>query len=455
MRLYDRNARSAPRLRKECANCGHHVSAHRYDPSLPRSGPQRCSVSGCPCTEYRRPEKGERIHRHQPQPDPSIYLSASEGRFRIISQGVPVAPDRLTEREALDDARRFKVKVADRFWDGDSGTWKPLEGHSPNARKAGRYVVSVPGLPGERVLDERYDEVGSPLEAAQRVASNVYATTEHPREIKVYDRESKRHHVYRHTGGELAPNPSHRERAASVLAGHGDPGSGPPIANPSQVDFFEDNRFVREGPLWQLSFGAYGSTHVYVWADGAESAFEEAVEWLDDNAPGMLVMVGEEDYQRAAEELGKVWDPSDPDSEVIETAEADMTMIGHTTLKHGNAVASWEWQMREIERGSDEWNTVVERSREESGEYEENGSLGGRELEVLLDVSREPLRRKLPAPGDSVVYDRSYQKLSSLGLIARYEAHPGTQSFADYYVLTPAGKETLRSRPMPSWAVRR
>lgn len=200
----------------------------------------------------------------------------------------------MTKREALEDARRHGLKLSARFWDGDTGTWKLLEGHSPNT---------------------------------------------------------------------------------SQRAGHVDHGADTPIANPSQVDFFEDNRFVREGPLWQLSFGAYGSTHVYVWADGAESAFEEAVEWLDDNAPGMLVMVGEEDYQRAADELGKVWDPSEPDYEVIETAEADMTMIGHTTLKHGNAVASWEWQLREVERGSDEWNDVVERSREESGdEYEENAS---------------------------------------------------------------------------------
>jgi hypothetical protein len=105
-----------------------------------------------------------------------------------------------------------------------------------------------------------------------------------------------------------------------------------------------------------------------------ESGFETAVEWLDDNAPGLLVMVDENDYRRAAEDLGKVWDPSEPDDEIMQAAEADMTMIGHTTLQHGNAVASWEWHVREVKKGSPEWNQVVERSREESGEFEENAS---------------------------------------------------------------------------------
>lgn len=308
---YDENAR----VRKECADCGHHVSVHQYDPGSPRSGPQRCSVSGCPCFEFRRPGFRERIKRH-----PNISRGAEQAQQAATQRALPKP----------------------RFCVGD-----------PVMRR------DDPQRHGEVThVNLNYDEV---------IGGYRYKVL-----------EPSGAHTYWNEGGMVLAqrsNASQRERGVSVLAGHSDPGAGTPIANPSQVDFFEDNRFVREGPLWQLSFGAYGSTHVYVWADGAESAFEEAVEWLDDNAPGMLVMVGEEDYQRAADELGKVWDPSEPDYEVIETAEADMTMIGHTTLKHGNAVASWEWQMREIERGSDEWNDVVERSREESGdEYEENAS---------------------------------------------------------------------------------
>jgi hypothetical protein len=243
---------------------------------------------------------------------------------------------------------------------------------------------------------------------------------------------------------------------SSVLGGGEDPGAGTPIANPDEVDFFED-----EGPLWQFQFGAYGSTNLYVWADGMDSGFEIAVEWLDDHAPGLLTMVSEEDYQQAAEELGKVWDPSEPDDEIIEAAETDMTMIGHTTLKHGNAVASWEWHAHEVERGSPEWNEVVERSRAEAGieeedeGFEENASLSGRDLELLSGLAEPPMRRRIPGPGDSVVYDRSYQELARRGLIVLRQDQPGMRSFADHYVLTPLGKETLRAARLPSWSVRR
>jgi len=149
-----------------------------------------------------------------------------------------------------------------------------------------------------------------------------------------------------------------------------------PIANPSECEFFEDNSFVREGPLWLLHFGAYGETALYVWADGCESAFEVATEWLDDNASGHLVSFDESDYRAAADELGLEWlsswpDYSDPDFErVAEHAEADHTMIGHTTLEHGTHVASWEWGLREVEKNSDEWRAVAERSRELEAEAE-------------------------------------------------------------------------------------
>lgn len=66
-----------------------------------------------------------------------------------------------------------------------------------------RYRVSVVGMAGHRDLDEHYDEVGSPKEAAERVAMGVYATEEQPKTIRVYDRRIKETHVFRHTGGEL------------------------------------------------------------------------------------------------------------------------------------------------------------------------------------------------------------------------------------------------------------
>jgi len=160
-----------------------------------------------------------------------------------------------------------------------------------------------------------------------------------------------------------------------------------PVANPSEAEFFEDNRHVHEGPLWFFSFGAYGATHVYVWADGIESAFEIAVEWLDIHAPGLLTDVTEGDYRAAAEDLGIAWDPNwmtSPErgderlwEKVREAAEADLTVIGHTTLQHGQFIPSWEWTVSEVPKGSAEWDYAVEASklenqREEMPVYEPN-----------------------------------------------------------------------------------
>lgn len=106
-----------------------------------------------------------------------------------------------------------------------------------------------------------------------------------------------------------------------------------------------------------FSFGAYGWTKVRVWADRDcfEDAFEIAVEWLDDNAPGHLV--SHEEFaqlcREAAEELGVEFDPSEDyetNEAVFQAAEADLTIIGHTSLKHGSHIASHEWTVDEITR---------------------------------------------------------------------------------------------------------
>lgn len=98
--------------------------------------------------------------------------------------------------------------------------------------------------------------------------------------------------------------------------------------------------------LWHFSFGPYTGTDLYVWTDREdyEAAFELAVEWLDDNAPGYLIDLGKEDLKEAAKDLEIEWkegwpDWNDPDFEkVAEFAEADLIVIGHTTLKHGRYV---------------------------------------------------------------------------------------------------------------------
>jgi hypothetical protein len=97
--------------------------------------------------------------------------------------------------------------------------------------------------------------------------------------------------------------------------------------------------------FYALAFGAYGDTRLLVRAESLEDALEMAVEWIDDNAPGLLHTIGEAEYIEAAAELG--YDPNTENeaeqAEIQERAEQDMYVVGHTTLKNGNAIPSWEW----------------------------------------------------------------------------------------------------------------
>jgi len=114
------------------------------------------------------------------------------------------------------------------------------------------------------------------------------------------------------------------------------------FANPCDYDSWQRTH------LFYWSLGAYGSTHVYTWADSYESAEETMLEWVDDNAPGLLSTIGEAELRESAQELGIEYDPQDIDDRIIEHAEQDMIIVGHTTLKHGNAIPSWEVHVREV-----------------------------------------------------------------------------------------------------------
>lgn len=112
-----------------------------------------------------------------------------------------------------------------------------------------------------------------------------------------------------------------------------------PVLNPS------DHNWTRN--LYRMCAGAYGDARCYVWANSFEDAFEQLVEWLDDEKPGLLTRI---DYDAAAREHGfadfqAVLDTNEePTIELVrEMAESDMTVIGHTTLNNGNAIPSWEW----------------------------------------------------------------------------------------------------------------
>ena len=118
--------------------------------------------------------------------------------------------------------------------------------------------------------------------------------------------------------------------------------------------------------LYLMWAGAYGDTKCFVWANSFDDAFEHLVEWLDDEAPGLLTRL---DYVGAALELEmpttdleKLTD--EQQEQVREHAEMDMALVGHTTLKNGDAIASHEWGADEI--GGETFAAVFSLSQEDS-----------------------------------------------------------------------------------------
>lgn len=140
------------------------------------------------------------------------------------------------------------------------------------------------------------------------------------------------------------------------------------IANPDDAESAASNDYLRHSPLWLLSFGAYGDTHVYVWTDtneGVEGAFERAVEALDDwGLCGFFTTLDEGDLRSAAEDAGYSEEDIDEMAsskewadDVIEAAEVDLTVIGHTSLTNCEKtlgggplyIPSYEWFVREVD----------------------------------------------------------------------------------------------------------
>jgi hypothetical protein len=151
-----------------------------------------------------------------------------------------------------------------------------------------------------------------------------------------------------------------------------------PIANAGEIwNYVDDEAEPRESDigtdLYLMWAGAHAPHYVWVWAGSFDDAFEELVEHLDDEAPGLLTTLDEGDLKRAAEDEDIEWkeewpDWEDPEFErVVQAAEVDYTTIGHTTLKHGTHIASWEWGGDEV---TDDmvWLTVAERSVDETEE---------------------------------------------------------------------------------------
>jgi len=54
------------------------------------------------------------------------FLSFSEGKYRIIVDGMPVCNDKATLLEAIRAADSMKVVLHSLAWRGDKGDWVPL-----------------------------------------------------------------------------------------------------------------------------------------------------------------------------------------------------------------------------------------------------------------------------------------------------------------------------------------
>ena len=161
-----------------------------------------------------------------------------------------------------------------------------------------------------------------------------------------------------------------------------------PILNPTELP--EGSRASRT-ELFRM-WASTGGTPVeaYVWADHLEDAWEEFVEFLDETAPGVFVTIGMDELKEAANDLGIPWKTSWPDwndprfEKVVEHAETDMTIIGHTTLKSGGThIPSDHWGGSEVTDKA-EYNEVWTLSAED---YEESNE-SDEPLEAPQGVTR-------------------------------------------------------------------
>ena len=97
------------------------------------------------------------------------------------------------------------------------------------------------------------------------------------------------------------------------------------IVNSSDKSF-TSSRFI----LW---FGAVGTTRLMIWADHLSDAFDHAIDWIVDNAPGLLC------DDEITEEFNRLKTEGKTDDEAWEESQVDTSSGGNC----GNHVHSWEW----------------------------------------------------------------------------------------------------------------
>lgn len=97
------------------------------------------------------------------------------------------------------------------------------------------------------------------------------------------------------------------------------------LVNPSDKTWTK-HRFI----FW---FGAYGWTRLMVWANSLDDALDEAVDWIADNAPGLLA------DDAVTEEYNRCIGEGMSEEEAQEEATVDTTCAGNC----GHYLNSWEW----------------------------------------------------------------------------------------------------------------
>lgn len=97
------------------------------------------------------------------------------------------------------------------------------------------------------------------------------------------------------------------------------------IVNPNDRNWTK-HRYV-------LAFGLYGQYKHLVWGNNLQDALDESIDWLADNAPGMLANEAVEDMykQNLADGMNE--------EKAMEEAEQDITRGGNA----GDCLLSWEW----------------------------------------------------------------------------------------------------------------
>lgn len=119
-----------------------------------------------------------------------------------------------------------------------------------------------------------------------------------------------------------------------------------------------------------LAFGAYGWTKLLVWANYLEDALDEAIDWIADNAPGLLCndQVAE-DYREALARLTEEnaalpeeerRSEEDLESEAYDESTEDTTCGGNA----GDYILSHEWCIMAEDPSREDLLQVMDRDRE-------------------------------------------------------------------------------------------